>query len=167
MTLKFLFRLQKSDVVVARGFPPQVRTFASIKRGGTNGSLTLSRGQGLRRGLGTGNLGVETGSIWTASATTHSRANGDFPSLFKSIQWNALSKGGVNGDLEAPNPRCAYTEKVAPIEKEKNRNYTLLIFNFAREDGLYTMTAKETPVKYTALRHCQRGELFPTGALLS
>jgi hypothetical protein len=80
---------------------------------------------------------------------------------------DALSKGGVNGDLEAPNPRCAYMKKVALIEKEKSRSYTLLIFNFAREDGLYTMTAKETPVKYTALRHCQRGELFPTGALLS
>ena len=39
MTLKFLFRLQKSDVVIARGFPRQVRTFASIERGGTNGSL--------------------------------------------------------------------------------------------------------------------------------
>jgi hypothetical protein len=26
-------------VVIARGFPRQVRTFASIKRGGTNGSL--------------------------------------------------------------------------------------------------------------------------------
>jgi hypothetical protein len=79
------------------------------------------------------------------------------------IRWNALSKGKVNGDLEAPNP----SGKVALIEKEKSRSYTLLIFNFAREDGLYTMTAKETAVKYTALRHCQRGELFPTGALLS
>jgi len=32
VTLKFLFRLQKSDVVIPRGFPRQVRTFASIKR---------------------------------------------------------------------------------------------------------------------------------------
>jgi hypothetical protein len=36
-------------------------------------------------------------------------------------------------------------EKVALIEREKNRSYTLLIFNFAREDSLYTMTLKETP----------------------
>ena len=36
-------------------------------------------------------------------------------------------------------------EKVALIEREKNRSYTLLIFNFAREDSLYTMTVQETP----------------------
>jgi hypothetical protein len=39
MAQRFLFRLQKSYVVIARSFPRWLLTFASIKRGETNGSL--------------------------------------------------------------------------------------------------------------------------------
>ena len=70
--------------------------------------------------------------------------------------WKRLTRDAPEGPIDVN------MEKVALIEREKNRSYTLLIFNFAREDSLYTMTVKER-MKYTALRHCQRGELFPTG----
>ena len=89
---------------------------------------------------------METGSIWTASATTHSRANRDFPSPFKkAFQWECPFEGEESMATwkrltrDAPEgPIDVNMEKVALIEREKNRSYTLLIFNFAREDSLST-----------------------------
>jgi hypothetical protein len=53
--------------------------------------------------------------------------------------WKRLTRDAPEGTIDVN------MEKVALIEREKNRSYTLLIFNFAREDSLYTMTLKETP----------------------
>jgi hypothetical protein len=53
--------------------------------------------------------------------------------------WKRLTGDAPEGPLDIN------MEKVALIEREKGRSYTMLIFDFTREDGIYTMTVKETP----------------------
>jgi hypothetical protein len=76
--------------------------------------------------------------------------------------WKRLTRDAPEGPIDVN------MEKVALIEREKNRSYTLLIFNFAREDSLYTMTVKETPDEINRLSAIAREvSFFRQGALLS